>query len=80
MKKIYIITVLAVLAAIMTACGESKSSNSLDYIAVKTSKDAKWGFIGPDGKMLYEEEFEKKPSPVINGFFTVEENDGIFLI
>lgn len=61
----------------MTACSESKSSNSLDYIAVKTSKDAKWGFIGPDGKMLYEEEFEKTPSPVINGFFTVEENDGI---
>ncbi len=77
MKKIYIITVFAVLAAIMTACSESKSSNSLDYIAVKTSKDAKWGFIGPDGKMLYEEEFEKTPSPVINGFFTVEENDGI---
>ncbi len=61
----------------MTGCGGSDNSDSLDYIAVKTSEDAKWGFVGPDGKMLYEEEFEKEPSPVINGFFIVEENNGI---
>lgn len=77
MKKIFFIPVIALIACSLTGCGESDSSLSLDYVPVKTSKDAKWSFIGPDGKMLYEDEFEKKPSPVINGFFNVEESEGI---
>lgn len=61
---------------LLTGCG-SGSSPSLDYIPVKTSKNAKWGFVGPDGKMLYEDEFENQPSVVLNGYFYVEENNGI---
>lgn len=76
MKRFLLIPVLAVICLLLTGCG-SGSSPSLDYIPVKTSKNAKWGFIGPDGKMLYEDEFENKPSVVINGYFYVEENNGI---
>lgn len=76
MKRFLLIPVLAVICLLLTGCG-SGSSPSLDYIPVKTSKNAKWGFIGPDGKMLYEDEFENKPSVVINGYFYIEENNGV---
>ena len=77
MRKSLIMPLIAGTMAIVTSCGSQGDKLSLDYIAVQTSKDAKWGFVGPDGKMLYEEEFEKMPSSVINGFFTVEEGEGV---
>ena len=77
MKRLFMIPALAA-SLLMTGCGgDSSNLPSLDYAAVKTSKDAKWGFVGPDGKMLYEDEFENEPSVVANGYFTVEENNGI---
>lgn len=62
----------------MSSCGSGGGEKlKLDYIPVQAREDAKWGFVGPDGKMLYEDEFKKAPSPVINGVFSVEEDGGI---
>ena len=64
-------------ATFMLAGCSSSTENDIDYLAVKSDKDSNWGMIGPDGKILFDDEFENRPSAVINGLFTVEENKGI---
>lgn len=62
----------------MTSCGSGGDKKlALDYLPVQPREDAKWGLIGPDGKMLYEDEFKEMPSMVINGVFTVKEDGGV---
>lgn len=62
----------------MVSCGSGDGEKLiLDYLPVQAREDAKWGFVAPDGTMLYEDEFKNTPSPVINGIFTVEEDGGI---
>lgn len=78
MKKLF--RALVALTAIcgMASCGSGGDQKiALDYMPVQPREDAKWGFIGPDGKMLYEDEFKNMPSVVINGVFTVEEDGGV---
>ncbi len=64
------------LAAIFVSCSGG-GSPEIEYFPVQSEKDADWGMIGPDGKFLFKEKFKYSPSIAINGFFTVEEEDGI---
>lgn len=78
MKNSVCLFAVAAMMCGMASCGSGSDEKlKLDYIPVQAREDAKWGFVGPDGKMLYEDEFKKTPSPVINGVFTVEEDGGI---
>lgn len=54
-------------------------SDNADYIPVQLEEDGNWSFIGPDGKLKYENEFKQSPSMVINGFFSIEESEGYTL-
>jgi hypothetical protein len=68
----------ACLALLVNSCSLFDSSDrSLDFIPAKVEKGENWGMLGPDGKMLFSDEFENMPSAVINGYFTVDENDGV---
>lgn len=60
----------------MSSCGMG-SSDSVDFIPAKSEKNSNWGMLGPDGKMLFEDEFKHKPSAVFNGYFTVEGDNGV---
>lgn len=63
-------------ASIMTGCSGS-SGPELTYLPMKVDKDSKWGMVGPEGKILFEDEFENEPTMAYDGFFNVEENGGI---
>lgn len=68
---------LALAAAVsVTSCGGNKTDNMLELLPVKVDKGDNWSFLSPDGKVVYLDEFKHKPSPVVNGFFYVEEGDG----
>lgn len=81
MKK-FLLAVLPAVGMLMGAC--SGTSNNLedkvDYLPVKVSEKGSWGFVGPDGKMLYEDEFKNEPTMVINGHFAVENKDGSYAL
>lgn len=75
MKLAHISCMLTVCAGmLLSSCGSS-DGGSIDYIAVKTEGSDNWGFVGPDGQMLIDDEFENTPSAVINGYFSVTEGD-----
>lgn len=64
------------LAASLVSCSGG-GSPEIEYFPVQSEKDADWGMIGPDGKYLFKEKFQNRPTIAINGFFTVAEDDGI---
>lgn len=80
MKKfIYILPV--VLMALSSCSGDSGKSllEMTEYFPFKERYEDKWGFIGRNGEVLIENEFKNQPSPVVNGIFYVEENNGYVL-
>lgn len=80
MKKIYGFLSVALLALMGGACNSSNSDDGMvDYLAVQVEQDGKWGFIDPDGKVKYPDEFKNPPSCVVNGYFSVEEGNGYTL-
>ena len=72
---------IALALAFVTSCGGNSSDDEseIDYIPVQVENDGKWGMLAPDGKMLFNDEFKNEPSVVVNGFFSVVENDKISL-
>lgn len=59
---------------LLSSC--QKEKNELNYLPCKTDKESNWGMVGPDGQMLFDDEFENQPSAVMNGLFYVKENNG----
>lgn len=57
---------------------QNKSSCDIDkskYIAIQTESSGKWGMMGGDGQILFSDEFKHEPSPVSEGYFSVQEGD-----
>ena len=78
-KSIYLFCALFI--ALASSCG-SKSSSSIEelieaveYYPVQETEDGKWGFADKNGEVLFLDKFKSMPSVVINGFFSVEDNE-----
>ena len=79
MKSTYLLNTLtasAIGVLLLTSCGKTNTIE-VNYLCAQTEDDSNWGMIGPDGKMLFVDEFENCPSSAFNGYFTVNEEDGI---
>lgn len=78
MKNSIASAALGLLAALcLASCsGFGGSGPEMTYLPVKTDKNSNWGMVGPDGKLLFEDEFEDKPTPVFGGVFAVKESKG----
>lgn len=77
-----LISLGAVAAMGLTGCNGSTGNDpfaKVDYIPVKETEKGNWGFYAPDGKQIYPDEFKNEPSMVIEGYFSVAENDGYTL-
>jgi hypothetical protein len=74
MKKIF--TLLFVLQ-LLYGCGHENSSE-FTHIPFQTKDSDRWGLIGIDGKILFENKFSNAPSVVINGIFYVKNKDGLY--
>lgn len=69
---------MAMLATLLVAsCHDSSSSadGDVQYLAVQTESDGKWGMVDSEGKLLFADEFKNEPSAVVNGYFSVREGD-----
>lgn len=74
-NKIYLLA-LALTAAMtlsLTSCS-SNCNGEINYIPAKVDKSDNWGMVGPDGEMLFDDQFEDCPTAAVNGFFTVKED------
>ena len=76
MKNPILLLSLAAIA-LLTSCGER---NDVEYIPFQEREDGRWGLVGTDGKVLFSEEFERRPSVVTNGRFVAETKDGRYEI
>ena len=71
----------AMLAVGMSSCGDAASAtmSDVDYLPVQETEGGNWGFLAPDGSLLYADEFKNQPSVVLDGVFSVEEESGYSL-
>lgn len=81
MKQLSFYLATTAIGLLMCSCGNSTASTDdiVEYYPVKIDNADNWGMLGPDGKLLFEDEFKNMPSCVVDGVFAVEENDGISL-
>ncbi|MCM1370216.1 MAG: WG repeat-containing protein [Candidatus Amulumruptor caecigallinarius] len=68
---------LALFAGVSLVSCKKEASTTMTYLPVKTEKNSNWGMIGPDGTLLFDDEFKSAPSPVFDNTFVVTENEGI---
>jgi hypothetical protein len=74
-KSIKAIVFIAILA-FLCACSQNDKRGITTHLPFKTNESDRWGLIGTDGKILFENEFENEPSIVMNGIFHVKNIDG----
>ena len=67
-----------VLAVGLTSCESNESK--VEYLPFRSSENGSWGMMTTKGKVLFEEEFKRKPSAPVNGRFFVEDKDGNYEI
>lgn len=61
------LTAMVLASLVFTSCSRTKS-NEIEYFPFKT-ENSKWGMLSPDGKILFEDEFEQEPTIVRDGRF-----------
>ena len=67
-----------VLAIGLTSCESNESK--VEYLPFRSSENGSWGMMTTKGKVLFEEEFKRKPSTPVNGRFFVVDKDGNYEI
>lgn len=81
-SKCILAAVIATTALAMGSCSSSGGDSlvdRIDYLAVRESDNSDWGFYSPDGEIKFADEFKNRPSSVVEGYFSVKENDGYSL-
>lgn len=76
LNSIYLLLALAATTTLSGCFSSTKSNNILDMselIPARESSKDDWGFYSPDGEFFLADEYENRPSSVINGYFSVEE-------
>lgn len=71
--KIFHILAAALTLLTVASCS---SKPEVKYMPAKADGDSRWGLVDAEGNFLFVDEFDHRPSPVVNGFFFVEEGDG----
>lgn len=81
MKKLFFrgMMIVATLLAIIS-CSEEVERSEIGYLPFKTSENGKWGMIGTDGTVLFEDEFKDEPTVAMNNRFLVKNGNGLWEI
>lgn len=69
---------IVTLASLVTSCGD-KGSGDIN-VAFQSEEDGRWGMMTTSGKVIFEDEFERKPSASVNGYFRVKNADDLWEI
>lgn len=70
--------VTAISAISLFSCNINSGETEVEYLPFQSTKDGKWGLIGTDGKVLFEEEFKDAPTVVTNDRFMVQNANGMW--
>lgn len=73
MKRLLVrgmILIAALLAFV--SCSENTAQSEIGFLPFKSSENGKWGMIGTDGTILFEEEFKDEPTVSMNDRFLVK--------
>lgn len=71
----YLICAWAFVSMMLASCSQMDKGN-VEFIPFQENKDGQWGMISMDGKVLFAEEFKRKPTVVHDGRFFVQTKDG----
>jgi hypothetical protein len=73
MKRLLVhgMILIATLLAFVS-CSENTAQSEIGYLPFKSSENGKWGMIGTDGTVLFEEEFKDEPTVAMNDRFLVK--------
>lgn len=74
MKKNFFFALSLFMGLWITSCNSSEQPES-SYFPVQCEEDGRWGMINQNGEFLFQDEFEKEPTSVVNGVFVVKEGD-----
>lgn len=74
--KHFFLLFLFVSGLLLSSCRSEQSP--ITHLPFKADEDDRWGMISIDGKVLFENEFQERPSAVINGIFTVKNTEGLY--
>lgn len=71
-----------VLAISLVGCNKSGASSSIEGVPFQTEEGGSWGMLQLDqpDKPLFSEEFDREPSSVYDGCFSVQDKDGLYRI
>lgn len=72
MKTLHILAAAAIAVTVASCSGKPE----LSYMPAKAEGDSNWGLVDANGEFLFTDEFSDRPSPVVNGYFFVEEGKG----
>lgn len=72
MKALRLLVIVAV-AIIVASCS---SKPEISYLPAMADGDSSWGLVDANGEFLYSDEFDERPSAVVNGLFYVSEDGG----
>lgn len=72
MKTLHILAATAIAVTVASCSGKPE----LSYMPAKAEGDSNWGLVDANGEFLFTDEFSDRPSPVVNGYFFVEEGKG----
>lgn len=72
MKTLHILAAAAIALTVASCSGKPE----LSYMPAKAEGDSNWGLVDANGEFLFTDEFSDRPSPVVNGYFFVEEGKG----
>lgn len=64
---------LVIFMGMLSSCSFKSNTNfpEVTHIAFQKEKDGKWGMIGIDGNILFENKFDKRPSYAVNEVFRI---------
>lgn len=54
----------------------NKDISKIEYFPIKEGKSVAWSMVNTNGDFLVKEEFEGKPTPIVNDYFFVSFNNG----
>ena len=80
MKKVLFGGIMFAALFACVSCSEEMEQSETGYLPFKSSQNGKWGMIGTDGNVLFEDEFKDEPTSAKNGRFLVKNGNGLWEI
>lgn len=68
---------LALCLLLFCGCDKKQSKGVyVTHLPVQVDNSDEWSFVDRDGNIILQDNFESTPSPVVDGFFSVEDDEG----